>query len=75
MNVPEPLQRLYALWMRFAHILGKIMSFILLSILWLVVFGIYAIILKIIRLFSRPSRADSYWHEVSQEESHLQYQF
>ncbi len=75
MKIPAPLQKLYALWMRFSHILGRIMSTILLTILWIVVFGLYAIVLKIIRLFSKGSNPDTYWIDVSHETTDMQYQF
>ena len=48
--------------MAFSHILGMIMSTIILTILWIVGFGIYAVILKIVTLPARFRRSpDSYW--------------
>lgn len=61
--------------MRFSHVLGYIMSTILLTILWVVVFGAYAIVLKIICLFKTPSHTDTYWIDISNESTDMQYQF
>lgn len=61
--------------MAFSHVLGRIMSAILLTILWVVVFGIYAIAFKIIRLFSKTSGKDTYWIDVSNERTDMRYQF
>jgi len=62
MKIPEPLLPLYNAWMKFSHVLGLIMSTIILTILWIVGFGLYAIVLRIIhipRLFKK--HPDSYW--------------
>ena len=76
MNLPPPLNWLYKGWMAFSHALGMVMSKIILTILWLVGFGIYGIILKIYKLFtSKNETKDSYWIDVSQEQSDLHRQF
>jgi hypothetical protein len=75
MVLPTPIKQAYTLWMRFAHVLGRIMSFILLTVLWIVVFGVYAIILKIIRRCTRTVQIESYWIDVSREATDLRYQF
>lgn len=75
MNVPAPLKALYALWMRFSHILGRIMSTILLTILWVVVFGLYAIALTMMKFCSKKPSSDSYWIDVSKESTDMRYQF
>ena len=69
------LKKLYQGWMAFSHILGRIMSTILLTILWVVVFGIYAIVLKIMKLFSKKPSTDTYWIDVSQDSTDMRYQF
>ncbi len=61
--------------MGFSHILGRIMSTILLTIIWIVVFGIYAIVLKVIHLFSRKPPTDTYWIDVSNDSTDMRYQF
>ncbi len=61
--------------MRFSHILGRIMSTILLTIIWIVVFGAYAIVLKIVRLFSTTTATQGYWIDVSKENTDMKYQF
>lgn len=57
------LRLLYRHWMRFANFIGKINSIIILSILWTVVVGTYAIILKLIQLFSKDKPRDTFWQE------------
>ncbi len=64
MHLPPPLQRLYDAWMRFAHILGRIMSFILLSLLWLFGFGVYGIVLRVVTYLRPKPTLDSYWIDV-----------
>lgn len=62
MNLPFPVRALWRGWMAFSHILGMIMSTIILTILWIVGFGLYAVILRIVTLpnrFRKPP--DSYW--------------
>ncbi len=75
MRIPTPLKGVYDLWMRFSHILGRIMSTILLTILWIVMFGLYAIVLKIMQLFSKTSKKDTYWIDVGNDNTDMQYQF
>jgi hypothetical protein len=69
------LKKLYRGWMAFSHVLGRIMSTILLTILWVIVFGAYAIVLKIIRLFSKTPPPNTYWIDVSKDNTDMQYQF
>jgi len=64
MRLPKPIQAVYDAWMKFSHVLGRIMSFILLSILWIVGFGFYGIVMKIVGLFRREHPQDSYWVDV-----------
>ncbi len=57
-----PISWIYALWKKFSHVLGIVMSFIILTILWIVGFGIYAVILKIITLPKRfQKEPHTYW--------------
>lgn len=57
-----PLSWIFSLWKKFSHILGIIMSFLILSILWIVGFGLYGIILKIITLPNKfKPEHESYW--------------
>jgi hypothetical protein len=57
-----PISWIYSLWKKFSHVLGIVMSFLILTILWVVGFGIYAIILKIITFPKRFSAApDTHW--------------
>lgn len=62
--------------MAFSHVLGMIMSRIILTLLWIVGFGIYAIALKIANLVKRKSPKLSYWETPPEEfEGRLKYQF
>ena len=61
MRLPPPLNYLYRLWMAFSKVLGKVMSFLILTVLWVIGFGIYAIIVKIGMLFAAKKPADTYW--------------
>jgi len=57
-----PISWIYSLWKKFSHVLGIVMSFIILTVLWIVGFGIYAIILKIITLPKRFHKdPNTYW--------------
>jgi len=55
-------------WMKFAHILGKINTTILLSIVYFVIIGIYSIIARLFKLITFPFRKtpETYW--VTREE-------
>lgn len=65
MKLPPPLSWFYDAWMEFSKALGMIMSKIILTILWLVGFGTYGIILKIMHLFVRKAEAPgTYWIDV-----------
>lgn len=76
MNLPPPFNFLWDLWKKFSHILGLIMSWIILTILWIVAFGLYGIVLKIARLFTPHKKYDSYWIDTSPDFSNsMKYQF
>ena len=65
MTLPPPLSWLWSAWKMFSEVLGKIMSKIILTILWIVGFGTYAIVLTFFRLFRRKSPPPaSYWIDV-----------
>lgn len=68
MKLPAPLRILWKGWMIFSHVLGIIMSTIILTVLWIVGFGIYAIILKIISIPSLfKKHPETYWIDVKPE--------
>lgn len=76
MHLPPPLSWLYAGWMAFSHILGMVMSKIILTILWIVGFGLYAIVIKAIRLVKGEPSKVTYWQIPPEEfEGRLKYQF
>ncbi|MBI2636124.1 hypothetical protein HYW84_02245 [Candidatus Peregrinibacteria bacterium] len=65
MKIPPPFNWLWSAWKIFGAAVGKAMSKVILTILWIAGFGLYAIILKIMRLFAKKSRApDTYWIDV-----------
>lgn len=71
-----PLSWIFALWKKFSHGLGIVMSSIILSLLWIIGIGSYAILYKIGRLFRRKPSQDTYWISVpSDKENNLRYQF
>lgn len=51
------------------------MSAIMLTILWVFVFGTYAIVLKIPSLFVKKTKPESFWWDVSGEEFDFRHQF
>jgi hypothetical protein len=62
MKLPPPLSWLWAAWKKFGEILGKIMSKIILTVLWIVGFGLYGIIRKVAVLFMKKEGfKESYW--------------
>ncbi|MDO8648430.1 MAG: SxtJ family membrane protein [Candidatus Peregrinibacteria bacterium] len=76
MNLPPPLNWLYKGWMAFSHVLGMVMSKIILTILWLVAFSIYAIVLKVIMLFTSKKPKESYWLDAPPDyPDSMRYQF
>ncbi|OGJ57122.1 hypothetical protein A2635_01275 [Candidatus Peribacteria bacterium RIFCSPHIGHO2_01_FULL_51_9] len=76
MRLPPPLNWLWGLWKKFSHILGMVMSWIILTILWIVGFGSYAILMKLIRVFQPKKSPESYWIETDPDfENSMKYQF
>lgn len=76
MRLPPPLSWLYAGWMAFSHILGMVMSKIILTLLWIVGFGLYAIVMKAIHLIKGEPPKITYWQIPPEEfEGRLKYQF
>ena len=76
MQLPPPLSWLYKTWMAFSHFLGMIMSRVILTLLWIVGFGSYAVILTIIRLIRKTPPKTTHWQIPPEEfEGRLHYQF
>lgn len=76
MTLPPPFSWLYKGWMVFSHLLGMIMSKIILTLLWIVGFGLYAIVLKAINLVKKEPPKITYWQIPPEEfEGRLKYQF
>ncbi len=75
MKIPKALRPLYDGWMTVSHMIGLVMSSIILSILWVLVFGAYAVVIKTVSLFGAKRKAASYWADVSEEVPDYQHQF
>jgi hypothetical protein len=77
MQLPAPLRLLWNGWMTFSHILGNVMSKVILTMLWIVGFGTYAVILRIVairKLFAKEP--ESYWIDVHPDPvEHMKYPF
>ena len=53
-----------------------VMSKIILTLLWLVGFGIYGIVFKMINLLRREKQKESYWKDTEKDfDSSMKYQF
>lgn len=61
MRMPSFLRRAYDLWMKFSHVLGLIVSSILLSVFWALVIGLYGVCIRIATLFHPRESKDTYW--------------
>ncbi|MCK5017383.1 MAG: hypothetical protein KAS32_09980 [Candidatus Peribacteraceae bacterium] len=72
-KLPLPLNLQHSIWMKFSHFLGIVMSKIILTILWIIGFGPYAIIWKLGHLRKRKEK--SYWVEISKEDNDMKYSF
>lgn len=76
MRLPTPLSWLFIGWMAFSHVLGMVMSKIILTLLWIVGFGLYAIVLKVIHIVRKEQPKATYWQIPPEEfEGRLKYQF
>ena len=73
-RLPKPLQLLYDLWEKFAHALGAVMSRVILTILWIIGFGPYALVYKLTRKKEQPK--ETYWIDVPEDtHANLRHQF
>ena len=77
MKLPPPFSWFYEAWMEFSKVLGLIMSKIILTILWIIGFGIYGIISRIVRASRREApTGKSFWIDVEPVKSDdLHHQF
>lgn len=67
MNLPPPLSWLWSSWKKFSHVLGLVMSTIILTVLWMVGIGIYAIAMKAGRLFQSGKEPATWWVAVPEQ--------
>jgi hypothetical protein len=75
MKLPTPFKELWTAWKEISHAIGVVMSSIILTALWILVFGTYAIILKIPSLFAKKTNPGSFWRDASKEHSDFKHQF
>jgi len=61
MKLPRLLLFLWNMWLKIGHGTGQIMSTIILTILWIVGFGLYAIFWRIAHLIQKKTSAESFW--------------
>ncbi len=75
MKIPAPLKLLYDWWMKLSRAIGLVVSSVLLTVLWGIGFGAYAIAFKVMRLFTKKTQIQSTWVTPPEEESELSNQF
>lgn len=76
MTFGERLSAFRRYYMEVIEPIGRVMSFLILTCLWLVVFGLYALIMKILRLLRITKPPVTGWHPVAQDPpEHMHYQF
>lgn len=76
MKIPAVLRVPYRAWMAFSHVLGLVMSSIMLTILWIVAFGFYGIVLKISHILRPRKDARTEWKPLpAQDAASLHTQF
>jgi len=76
MKLPPPLSWLWSGWKAFSHALGFVMSKIILTILWLTAFTVYALIMKISARFQKKTKPESYWVDTQPDfKNSMKYQF
>lgn len=63
MKLPAWLQRAKEVWLKITYPIGFVVSKVILTALWLVVFGLYAVALGIGKLFSKKTSTPQ-WHDV-----------
>ncbi len=67
MRLPPPFRQLWSLWLAFSHALGRVMSVVLLTVLWVTVIGAYGICYKVIMLFRRRRESSSLWVPIPEQ--------
>lgn len=65
-------QAFYRYWMKFAHVLGWVNGRIILTLLYIVVIGPYAVALRVARLFAPRRPQATYWLEKPYEQPTLE---
>lgn len=81
MNTPVPLwlrlwRGLCDGWMTVSRAIGKVMSFILLTVLWIILFGPYAVVWKLSGLMRKHRPDGSHWQPaMTGDAKQMEYQF
>jgi hypothetical protein len=76
MRLPPPLSWLWQGWKAVSQVIGRVMSFIILTVLWVIGFGAYGIVLKVIGLFKKEEPKRTYWVDLEpMAEDSLVHQF
>ncbi|MFH0770284.1 MAG: hypothetical protein V1926_02805 [Candidatus Peregrinibacteria bacterium] len=74
--MPALVRILWQGWKNIGHAIGRVLSFILLTIAWVSIIALYAIALKIAKLFRHHPSPATYWVNPPEEvENGLRYQF
>ena len=76
MSLLQLLKKVKDGYLAVSHAIGAVMSRILLTVLWIVVFGIYAILIKCLRIIGVMHPERTGWQSVPTETAeHVHYQF
>lgn len=66
--MPNILKPLYKAWMKFAHVLGTVNMYILLTVFFIIL-APFGIVLRIGRMMDNPAKKQSMWHVKTPEAS------
>lgn len=73
MNFKKIGKILYKYWMKFAHILGTVNGYILLTVFYFVIIGLYAIPRGVFKFFFRDGDWNiTFWKEKKDEEVNIE---
>lgn len=72
------LKKFYRIWLKFGALLGTINGFIILTVFYSVIIGLYALPVKLLKLKKKPVATNSFWKPKDRKEASLEtvrYQF
>jgi len=71
-----PVSWVFAIWKKFSHLLGIVMSSLILSVLWTIGIGLYALLYKLGSPFRKKPLSDTYWIDIpTNADRNLRHQF